>query len=164
MALKFLARGRAEDPDWLRRYQNEVRLARKVTHPNVLRVYDIVEADGEVFISMEYVDGEDLASLLRRVGRLTGDKALEIARQLCAGLGAAHDQGVLHRDLKPANVMIDGHGQVRIADFGIAALASQAEPNIRWPARRPSWRRSCSKAARRRSAATCIRWASCSTR
>ena len=89
-----------------------------------MRVYDIGEADGEVFISMEYVDGEDLASLLRRIGRLTGDKAIQIARQLCAGLGAAHDQGVLHRDLKPANVMIDGHGQVRIADFGIAALAS----------------------------------------
>ena len=127
VALKFLARSRADAPDWLRRYQNEVRLARKVTHPNVMRVYDISEADGEVFISMEYVDGEDLASLLRRVGRLTGDKAIQIARQLCAGLGAAHDQGVLHRDLKPANVMIDGQGRVRIADFGIAALASQAQ-------------------------------------
>jgi serine/threonine protein kinase len=128
VALKFLARGRADDPTWLRRYRNEVRLARRVTHPNVLRVNDIVEADGEVFISMEYVDGEDLASLLRRVGRLTGDKVIQVAKQLCAGLGAAHDQGVLHRDLKPANVMIDGRGQVRIADFGIAALASQVEP------------------------------------
>ena len=70
VALKFLARGRGEDPTWLRRYRNEVRLARKVTHPNVMRVYDISEAEGEVFISMEYVDGEDLAALLRRVGRL----------------------------------------------------------------------------------------------
>ena len=127
VALKFLARGRGEDPTWLLRYRNEVRLARKVTHPNVTRVYDISEAEGEVFISMEYVDGEDLAALLRRVGRLTGDKAIQVARQLCAGLGAAHDQGVLHRDLKPANIMIDGRGQVRIADFGIAALAWQAE-------------------------------------
>ncbi len=127
VALKFLARGRDEDPTWLLRYRNEVRLARKVTHPNVMRVYDISEADGAVFISMEYVDGEDLASLLRRVGRLTGDKALQVANQLCAGLGAAHDQGVLHRDLKPANILIDGRGQVRIADFGIAALAGQAE-------------------------------------
>jgi serine/threonine-protein kinase len=127
VALKFLPRSRSDSPAWVRRYQNEVRLARKVTHPNVLRVYDISEADGEVFISMEYVDGEDLAALLRRVGRLTVDKATQIARQLCAGLGAAHDQGVLHRDLKPANIMIDGRGQVRIADFGIAALASQAE-------------------------------------
>ncbi len=129
VALKFLARGRGEDPTWLRRYRNEVRLARKVTHPNVTRVYDISEAEGEVFISMEYVDGEDLAALLRRVGRLTGDKAIQVASELCAGLGAAHDQGVLHRDLKPANIMIDGCGQVRIADFGIAALASQAEEN-----------------------------------
>ncbi len=127
VALKFLPQGRSQSPDWIRRYQNEVRLARKVTHPNVVRVYDISEAEGEVFISMEYVDGEDLAALLRRVGRLTVDKAMQIARQLCAGLGAAHDQGVLHRDLKPANIMIDGRGQVRIADFGIAALASQAE-------------------------------------
>ena len=127
VALKFLPQGRSQSPDWVRRYQNEVRLARQVTHPNVVRVYDISEAEGEVFISMEYVDGEDLAALLRRVGRLTVDKAMQIARQLCAGLGAAHDQGVLHRDLKPANIMIDGRGQVRIADFGIAALASQAE-------------------------------------
>jgi serine/threonine protein kinase len=127
VALKFLSRSRSESPTWLRRYQNEVRLARRVTHPNVVRVYDISEAEGEVFISMEYVDGEDLATLLRRIGRLTSDKAIQIARQLCAGLGAAHDQGVLHRDLKPANIMIDGRGQVRIADFGIAALASRAE-------------------------------------
>ena len=75
-----------------------------------MRVYDISEAEGEVFISMEYVDGEDLATLLRRVGRLTVDKAMQIACHLRAGLGAAHDQGVLHRDLKPANIMIDGAG------------------------------------------------------
>ena len=128
VALKFLSACHSTDSAWLRRYENEVRLARKVTHPNVLRVYDIVETEGEVFITMEYVDGEDLSSLLRRVGRLTSDKAVQIARQLCAGLGAAHDQGVLHRDLKPANIMIDGRGQVRIADFGIAALAAQDEP------------------------------------
>jgi serine/threonine-protein kinase len=69
---------------------------------------------------MEYVDGEDLASLLRRIGRLPQDKGLELARQMCAGLAAAHERGVLHRDLKPANVMIDGRGKVRIADFGLA--------------------------------------------
>ena len=80
----------------------------------VCRVYDIARLDGRHFISMEFVDGEDLASLLRRIGRLPDDKAVEIARQLCAGLAAAHDQGVLHRDLKPANVMIDGRGRARI--------------------------------------------------
>ena len=73
-----------------------------------------------MFLTMEYIDGEDLASLLRRIGRLPAPKALEIARQLCAGLAAAHDKGVLHRDLKPANVMIDGRGQARITDFGLA--------------------------------------------
>ena len=76
---------------------------------------------------MEYIDGEDLRSLLRRIGRLPGDKALEIARRLCAGLAAAHDKGVLHRDLKPANIMLDGRGQVLITDFGLAGLAGQVE-------------------------------------
>ncbi|MGA3194342.1 MAG: serine/threonine-protein kinase, partial [Terriglobales bacterium] len=74
---------------------------------------------------MEYVDGEDLASLLRRIGRLPNDKAVEIARQLCAGLAAAHAKGVLHRDLKPANIMLDGRGQAIITDFGLAALTNQ---------------------------------------
>ena len=83
--------------------------------------------DGAPFISMEYVDGEDLGSLLRRIGRLPGDKAVEIARKLCAGLAAAHEKGVLHRDLKPANVMIDGRGQVLIMDFGLAAIAEQIQ-------------------------------------
>lgn len=127
VALKFLSQLRAKDPLWLYRYGAEVRLARKVTHPNVVRVYDLVESDGEVFISMEYVDGEDLGGLLRRVGPLTSSKVVQIARQLCGGLGAAHDQGVLHRDLKPANILIDSRGQARIADFGIAELAARAE-------------------------------------
>jgi len=130
VALKFLSRGHADDPAWLDRLRNEVRLARRVTHPNVNRIYDIAEAGGEAFISMEYVDGEDLASLLRRIGRVAGDKAIQIAGQLCAGLGAAHDQGVLHRDLKPANVMIDGRGRVRITDFGIAAVAPAAGDEV----------------------------------
>ena len=88
--------------------------------PNVCRIYDLAEADGETFLSMEYVDGEDLSSLLRRIGRLPADKAIQSARQLCAGLAAAHDLGVLHRDLKPSNVMLDGRGAVKITDFGLA--------------------------------------------
>jgi serine/threonine-protein kinase len=123
VALKFLPAERSADAAWLQRFHQEVRLARNVTHPNVCRVYDIGQADGVPFISMEYVDGEDLASLLRRIGRIPPDKGVEIARQLCAGLAAAHIRGVLHRDLKPANVMIDGRGQVRITDFGLAGLA-----------------------------------------
>jgi hypothetical protein len=102
------------------RFRAEVRNARQVSHPNVCRVYDIGEFEGRLFLSMEYVDGEDLATLLKRIGRLPPAKALEIARQLCAGLAAAHDKGVLHRDLKPSNIMIDGQGRARITDFGLA--------------------------------------------
>ena len=94
-------------------------------------MYDIGEAQGVQYISMEFVDGEDLGSLLRRIGRLPVDKAVETARKLCAGLAAAHEKGVLHRDLKPANVMIDGRGQVVIMDFGLAGLASQLQGDIR---------------------------------
>ncbi len=125
VALKFLPRRLAADPDRLARLRNEVRVARQVAHPNVCRVYDIAEDGGQPFLTMEYIDGEDLAGLLRRIGRLPEDRAVELARQLCAGLQAAHDRGVLHRDLKPANVMIDGRGQVRITDFGLAVAAAE---------------------------------------
>jgi serine/threonine protein kinase len=108
VALKFLPATTAKNQQLVARFHAEVRIARQVSHPNVCRVYDIGEMDGSTFLSMEYVDGEDLRSLLRRIGRLPGDKAIEIARKLCAGLAAAHDKSVLHRDLKPANVMIDG--------------------------------------------------------
>jgi eukaryotic-like serine/threonine-protein kinase len=97
-----------------------------VSHKNVCRLYDLGEADGRRFLTMEYVDGEDLAALLRRIGRFPEDRALAIARQLCAGVAAAHERGVIHRDLKPANVMIDGEGNVRITDFGIATAAADA--------------------------------------
>src|SRR5262245_36450065 len=124
VALKFLPEA-ANDTERLERFRQEVRIARKVSHPNVCRVYDISEAEGRHFLSMEYVDGEDLATLLRRIGRLPADKAVEVARRVCAGLAAAHDKGVLHRDLKPANVMLDGRGNVMITDFGLAALAEE---------------------------------------
>ncbi len=123
VALKFLPHGLDSDGERLARFYREVRTARQVSHPAVCRVSDVAEADEHFFLSMELVDGENLASLLRRIGRLPPDKALEIARQLCAGLAAAHEKGVLHRDLKPANVMLDGQGNVRITDFGLAGLA-----------------------------------------
>jgi predicted Ser/Thr protein kinase len=121
VALKFLPPSLTEDEDRRRRLLDEVRLARQVAHPHVCRVWDVGEVDGQDFLAMEYVDGEDLASLLRRVGRLPEDRAVRMARELCAGLAAAHDQGILHRDLKPANVMVDGRGRVKLADFGLAS-------------------------------------------
>jgi Protein kinase domain len=123
VALKFLPANLRLDPDRLERFYNEVRMAREVSHSVVCRVHDVAEIDGQPFLSMEYVDGEDLASLLRRIGRLPADKSIDIARQLCAGVAAAHDKGVVHRDLKPQNVMLDGRGKVRIADFGLAGIA-----------------------------------------
>ena len=118
-----------------------MRLARQITHPAVCRVFDVGEADGEVFFSMELVRGEDLAALLRRVGRLPSEKVVDIARQLCAGLAAAHAQGVLHRDLKPANVLIDDDGLVRITDFGIAVSDERRRAARIRSARRRTWRR-----------------------
>ncbi|HEX8174548.1 MAG TPA: serine/threonine-protein kinase [Pyrinomonadaceae bacterium] len=125
VALKFLPERLLNDGAALARFHREVRVARQISHRNVCRVYDIGEVDGHHFLSMEYIKGEELASLLRRIGRLPQDKAVEIARQLCAGLAAAHSNNVLHRDLKPSNVMIDEEGNVRITDFGLAGLAEE---------------------------------------
>ncbi|MBZ5635273.1 MAG: serine/threonine protein kinase [Acidobacteriia bacterium] len=124
VALKFLNPAHISEAALIR-FRNEVRIARQVSHPNVCRVYDLGMVEGLHFLSMEYIDGEDLASLLRRIGRLPQDKAIEFTRKICAGLSAAHERGVLHRDLKPANIMIDARGQVRITDFGLAALAQE---------------------------------------
>jgi serine/threonine-protein kinase len=129
VALKFLPQAAAKNEELLIRFRNEVRTARRVSNSNVCRVYDVGEVDGQTFFSMEYVDGEDLASLLRRIGRLPNDKGVEIARQLCAGLATAHREGVLHRDLKPSNVMLDGRGHALITDFGLAGLVDQVQPS-----------------------------------
>jgi eukaryotic-like serine/threonine-protein kinase len=93
----------------------------------VCRVYDIGEWNDRRFLSMEYIDGEDLASLIKRIGHLPRQKALDIARQLCAGLDAAHQLAILHRDLKPSNVMLDGNGRIRITDFGLAVATPHLE-------------------------------------
>ena len=125
VALKFLPASFSQNISRIERFHAEVRLARQISHPNVCRVYDVSEIDGHHFLSMEYVDGEDLAALLSRIGRLPKNKALEIAHELCAGLAAAHAKGVIHRDFKPANVMIDGRGHARITDFGLAVETQQ---------------------------------------
>ncbi len=127
VALKFLPASLIADGAALARFYKEVSVARQISHRHVCRVYDVAEYQGEHFISMEFVRGEELSSLLKRIGRLPQDKAIEVARQLCGGLAAVHERGVLHRDLKPANIMLDEHGEVRITDFGIAALTGELD-------------------------------------
>jgi serine/threonine-protein kinase len=129
VALKFLAHR-----DHTQRVYEEVRIGRQISHPNVCRLYDVAEADGQLFITMEFVDGEDLASLLRRVGRLPPEKALAVSRDICAGVAAAHEKGVIHRDMKPANVMIDGRGRARVTDFGLAVAGEYASDGAGTPA------------------------------
>jgi serine/threonine-protein kinase len=123
VALKFLPESVERDPDRLARLLDEVKIARSIAHPNVCRVYDVGEVDGHHFLSMEYIDGENLTTLLRRIGRVPSDKAMELGMQICHGLASVHAQGILHRDLKPANLMIDDRGRAKITDFGLASLS-----------------------------------------
>lgn len=126
VALKFLPHELADHPARIQQLLDEVRVARAISHPNVCNVFDIEEHTTpigvELFVSMEFVDGETLDSLIARIGRIPLRKAEQLAQQLCAGLSAIHDGGVLHRDLKPANIMIDGRGQLRVNDFGLASI------------------------------------------
>jgi tRNA A-37 threonylcarbamoyl transferase component Bud32 len=124
VAIKMLPEAFRSDDRRLARLVHEVRTSRRVAHPNVCRVYDIVEGDGVSFLTMEWIEGDDLASVLRRGGRLPKDTAMGMARQICAGVAAAHDEGVLHLDLKPSNVMVDDRGVIRITDFGLAEAAA----------------------------------------
>ncbi|MHC4909006.1 MAG: serine/threonine-protein kinase [Planctomycetota bacterium] len=130
VALKFLPPHLEADDEGLEHLLDEVRIARRVSHPNVARVYDIGSVDERHFLTMEFVRGEDLGQLLKRIGRLPSEKGIEIAHQICAGLAAAHDEGVLHRDLKPANVLLDANGKVHLTDFGLAVLAHDQDGGI----------------------------------
>jgi serine/threonine protein kinase len=125
IALKLLKPEIASDPRMREELRKEVCLARKVTHRNVCRIHELYRSDAASCISMEYVDGETLLSKLRRAGALPVRDAVEIARQICAGLHEAHARGIVHRDLKPANIMIEQSGVVKIMDFGIARLSHE---------------------------------------
>ena len=116
-------------PEDLERFKREIRLARKITHRNVLRTYDYGEAEGVYFISMEYVRGYTLNELMDEApGRqMPARAAIGISRQICRGLQAAHEQGIIHRDIKPQNVLIDAKGEVKLMDFGVARLAETPE-------------------------------------
>jgi tetratricopeptide (TPR) repeat protein len=120
VALKVIAPHLASDPGVLERFKREIQLSSIVTHPNVLRVFDLGEADGVKFLTMQYIEGETLADLMRRERPLPVERAVSLFRQICLGLGAAHEQGVLHRDLKPQNVMVDAEGRAYVTDFGLA--------------------------------------------
>jgi TolB-like protein/predicted Ser/Thr protein kinase len=120
VALKLIRPEVSSDRQTIERFNNELKLARKIAHRNVGKMYELMEDAGTHFITMEYVPGQDLRGLIRQMGRLTTGKAVSIARQVCEGLQEAHRLGVFHRDLKPGNILIDKDGNARIMDFGIA--------------------------------------------
>lgn len=120
VALKVIRPELASRPDILARFKQELILARQVTHKNVIRIFDLGEADGVKYITMDFVEGHDLKTLLREKGKFTSEESVRIITQICRALDAAHTEGVVHRDLKPQNIMLDGKGRVTVMDFGIA--------------------------------------------
>jgi serine/threonine-protein kinase len=120
IALKLIKPEIVLDKKTIGRFRNELKTARMISQKNVCRMFDIGEAEGTHFITMEYVRGEDLKSLIRKMGHLSAGQAISIVKQVCEGLTEAHKLGVVHRDLKPQNIMVDREGYARIMDFGIA--------------------------------------------
>jgi len=128
VALKFLPEQQVTDARHLQYFYGEVRLSQRLAHPHICRVHDLLEIGPLRCLSMEYIEGENLQTLLRRIGPLPEPKGLELAHQICQGLAAAHNAGILHRDLKTANIMIDERGRARITDFGLARERDQTDP------------------------------------
>jgi eukaryotic-like serine/threonine-protein kinase len=120
VALKVIRPELAADPEMLQRFKQEILLASKVSNRNVIRIYDLGDAEGFKFVTMQYLEGEDLRTLLRRRGKLPAKEAVGIIEQVLSGLQSAHQEGVIHRDLKPANIMLDPQGRVVVMDFGLA--------------------------------------------
>ena len=138
IAVKLIRPAIAAEPSTLERFHQELKIARQIVHKNICRMFDIGEAQGRHFITMEYVSGEDLRCLIKRIGHFTFGKAVFIARQVCEGLAEAHAMGIVHRDLKPQNIMIDKDGNAKIMDFGIArSIESKGMTRIRHDHRHP---------------------------
>src|SRR5215470_18063564 len=123
VALKLIRAELARNPEILQRFKHEIILARQITHRNVIRIFDIGQADGHKYITMEYLEGRDLRVVLREKGKLPPEEATKIVLQICRALEAAHGEGVIHRDLKPQNIMLDANGRAYVMDFGIARSA-----------------------------------------
>jgi hypothetical protein len=120
VALKFINPDIAADAKIIERFRTELKVTRRITHRHVCRMYDLSTDGDSLFITMEYIPGEDLENMIRRLGKLPVEKAFVIAQQICEGLAEVHRLGVIHRDLKPKNIMIDREGEVKIMDFGLA--------------------------------------------
>ncbi|RME40083.1 MAG: Stk1 family PASTA domain-containing Ser/Thr kinase [Thermoflexia bacterium] len=135
VAIKILREAYASDPAFLARFQREARAAAQLDHPNIVTVYDVGQDGNLHYIVMEYVDGEDLKSILRREGRLSVERAVEIAIQIAAGVGHAHKKGIVHCDIKPQNILVTRDGLVKVTDFGIARALSESgltDPEVVW--------------------------------
>ncbi|MCS7282451.1 MAG: Stk1 family PASTA domain-containing Ser/Thr kinase [Anaerolineae bacterium] len=135
VAIKILREAYASDPAFLARFQREARSAAQLDHPNIVTVYDVGQDGNLHYIVMEYVDGEDLKSIIRREGRLSVDRAVDIAIQIAAGVGHAHKMGIIHCDIKPQNILITRDGLVKVTDFGIARALSESgltDPEVVW--------------------------------
>jgi serine/threonine-protein kinase len=130
MALKVLKPEIAAYKGTIERFKNELKLARKIAHKHVCKMYDLNEEKETPFITMEYVKGTDLKSFIRKKERLKEEEVIAIAKQVCEGLAGAHELGVIHRDLKPQNIMIDKEGQLKIMDFGIARSVEEEAGSV----------------------------------
>jgi serine/threonine-protein kinase len=130
VALKLVRPELTSDASSMRRFKQELLLASKISHKNILRIHDLGDVEGVKFISMAYVEGEDLHHVLEREGRLPLARVLNITKQLCAALDAAHTEGVVHRDLKPQNVLIDAADNAYVSDFGLAKSLDQSAAGV----------------------------------